>query len=82
MSLSRSMLSLAALALCVSLALASGCATRQPYPTSDESEETIERPARPLSEEEGLSDRIGEVGIVILVVAVTLGLILIPILLL
>jgi hypothetical protein len=81
MILSRSMLSLIALALCASLALASGCASRQRYPTTDESEESIERPAQPLSEEEGLADRIGEVGIVILVVAVTVGLILIPILL-
>jgi hypothetical protein len=81
MSLSRSMLPLIALALCASLALASGCASRQPYPTSDDSDESIERPARPLSDEEGLTDRIGEVGIVILLVVVTVGLILIPFLL-
>jgi hypothetical protein len=80
MTPSRYMLTVLALTLCV--ALASGCAMRQRYPTTEESEESIERPARSLDEEEGLADRIGEVGIVILVVVVTVGIILIPLLLL
>ena len=59
-----------------------GCASHQPQPTHVEDDSGIERPAVPLEEEEGLTDRIGEVGVVILVVGITLGLILIPILLL
>jgi len=62
--------------------LNSGCTARQHEPTHVEEDSDIERPAVPLSEEEGLTDRIGEVGVVILVIGVTLGLILIPILLL
>lgn len=70
------------LALTGALFFASGCASRQHQPTQVEDETNIERPAVPLSEEEGLADRIGEVGVVLLVVGVTIGLILIPILLL
>ena len=64
------------------LFLNGGCASRQHQPTQVEDDSDIERPAGPLGEEEGLTDRIGEVGVVILVVGITLGLILIPILLL
>ena len=64
------------------LFLSGGCASRQHQPTYVEDDGGIERPAEPLSEEEGLVDRIGEVGVVLLVVGVTIGLILIPILLL
>jgi hypothetical protein len=71
------------LALCGTLFLAAGCTARQHQPAPDEEEETsIERPAVPLSEETSLSDRIGEVGVVLLVIGVAIGLILIPILLL
>ena len=77
----RYVFSLVVLVLCGNLALASGCATRQRYPTTAETEESIERPARSLDEEETLADRIGQVGVVILVVGITVGLILIPILL-
>jgi len=62
------------------LLLGAGCAERQPQ--FIDSDTSIERPARPVSEEEGLSDRIGEVGVVLLVVAIAVGVILIPILLL
>ena len=68
--------------VCAVLVLAAGCATHQRYPSAAEEEAGIERPAQPLGEEEGLADRIGEVGIVILVVVVTVGGILVPLLLL
>jgi len=64
------------------LFLGAGCASRQHQPAPVEDDSGIERPAVPLGEEEGLADRIGEVGVVILVVGITIGLILIPILLL
>jgi hypothetical protein len=70
------------LALSGVLVLGTGCASRQHQPAEVEEDAGIERPAAPLSEEEGLTDRIGEVGVVILVVGITLGLILIPLLLL
>lgn len=60
-----------------------GCAARQRETAPIERQATsLERPAKPLSEEESLADRIGEVGIVVLVVVVTVGGILLPILLL
>ncbi len=60
-----------------------GCASRQRTPAQiDDDAAGVERPARALSEEEGLADRIGQVGVVLLVVVVTVGGILIPILLL
>ena len=55
---------------------------RQRPPSAVEDEAGIERPAQPLSEEETLADRIGQVGVVILIVVVTVGGILVPILLL
>ncbi len=64
------------------LAVGAGCASQQRQTTSVEEPVGIERPARSLGEEETLSDRIGEVGVVLLVVGVTLGLILVPLLLL
>ena len=71
------------LALCGAVFLGGGCAARQHEPVPAEEEETgIERPAVPLSEETSLTDRIGEVGVVHLVVGVAIGLILLPILLL
>jgi hypothetical protein len=70
------------LALSGVLFLGGGCASRQRQPAEVDESTTVERPAVPLSEEQGLADRIGEVGVVILVVGVTIGLILIPILLL
>jgi hypothetical protein len=59
-----------------------GCASQRRQETSIEEPATIERPARPLGEEEGLADRIGEVGVVLLVVGVTVGAIAVPLLLL
>ena len=60
----------------------SGCANRQHQPAAIDDDTSIERPATPLDEETSWTDRIGEVGIVLLIVAVTVGGILIPILLL
>jgi hypothetical protein len=70
------------LALTGTLGLGAGCASRQHETAPVEEETNIERPAVPLSEEEGLTDRIGQIGIVLLVVGVAIGLIIIPILLL
>lgn len=64
------------------LCMAAGCASHQHQAAEIDESTSIERPARPLSEEQSLSDRIGEVGIVLLVIAVTVGGILIPLLLL
>lgn len=75
-------ITLVLLTLSAMLTLASGCAARSSESTSMEEPAGIERPAQPLEEEEGLADRIGEVGIVLLVVVVTVGGILVPLLLL
>jgi len=72
-------MALVLVALCTSLFL-TGCAARQPE--TIDAPVGIERPARPLSEEEGLADRIGEIGVVLLVIVVSIGGILLPILLL
>jgi hypothetical protein len=69
------------LALCGALFLGTGCASRQRQPADIDDDRSIERPAVPMSEETDLVDRIGEVGVVLLVVGVAVGLILIPILL-
>jgi hypothetical protein len=61
------------MALCTVLSLAAGCAGRQPETPWIEEPVGIERPAVPLGEEESLADRIGEVGVVLLVVGVTIG---------
>ena len=66
----------------IMLSGAVGCAARQPHPASVEESAGIERPARPLEEEESFWDRAGEVGIVLLIVGITVGGILLPILLL
>jgi hypothetical protein len=67
-------------ALVIAVLVGSGCAAHQ---RSRPAEDTrIERPAVPLSEEESLSDKIGEVGVVVLIAVVTVGGILLPILLL
>lgn len=75
-------MTLALLALSAVLMLFNGCAAREPQTTSIEEPVGIERPAEPLEEETTLSDRIGEFGIVLLVVVVTIGGILVPLLLL
>ena len=62
------------------LFLAPGCATQYRPGPGDHSR--MERPAHPLEEEESLSDKVGEVGVVVLIVVVTVGGILIPIILL
>ena len=60
------------------LFLGAGCASRQHQPAEVEEDAGIERPAVPLSEEEGLTDRIGEVGVALLVVGIAIALIVIP----
>jgi hypothetical protein len=70
------------IALCGALFAGAGCASHQATPETEEESTSIERPAVPLEEEETLTDRIGQVGVVILVLAVTIGGILLPILLL
>jgi hypothetical protein len=65
-------------ALCSAPLATTGCAARPMQPPMIETE-TIERPAEPLDDEESLADRIGEVGIVILVVGIAIGGILLPI---
>ncbi len=69
-------------ALCAVLFLGVGCAAHHRQPSAVEDDAGIERPAQPLGEEEGLADRIGQIGIVLLLVVVTVGGILVPILLL
>lgn len=64
------------------LGLAAGCASHQREAAQIDETTSIERPAVPLSDEQTLADRIGEVGIVLLVIAVTVGGILLPLLLL
>ncbi len=67
-------------ALVIAVLVGSGCATHQ---RSRPAEDTgIERPAVPVSEDESLTDKIGEVGVVVLIVVLTVGVILVPILLL
>ena len=70
------------MALCSVLWLAAGCASRPHQAAEIDDTSSIERPAVPLGEEQTLSDRFGEMGIVLLVIAVAVGGILIPILLL
>ena len=67
-------------ALSLVLLIEAGCASRQRSTTPIEEPAGIERPARSLEEEESLFDRIGEVGVVLLVVGVTIGLIVVPLL--
>jgi hypothetical protein len=66
--------------LCGSAPLVTGCAARQEEWHTTEEPASIERPASPLEEEKSLADRAGEVMVVILVVGITVGLILVPIL--
>lgn len=72
----------ASVMLCLGLFLGSGCAARQSQPATSAVAPSIERPARPLGEEETLADQIGQVGVVLLVIGVTVGGILLPVLLL
>jgi hypothetical protein len=59
--------------LSATLFLASGCASsKKPEPATVDYR-GIERPARPVGEEESVSDRMGQVGVVLLVVLVTAG---------
>lgn len=64
----------------------SACSTRPSMTPQErqayEERQSIERPARGLEEETSLADRIGQVGVVILVVGITLAGIMLPILLL
>jgi hypothetical protein len=60
------------------LLVAPGCASQQRSPERGDTVESMERPAVPLEDEETLSDKIGEVGVVLLVV----GAVVVPIVLL
>jgi hypothetical protein len=64
------------------LLFAAGCSSRQRDTVAIDEPAGIERPARPLTEEESFADRVGQVGVVILVIGATVGAILLPILLL
>jgi hypothetical protein len=70
------------LALSILLVVAPGCASQRSSPRGSASIEGIERPARSMDEEEGLSDKMGEVGVVLLVVGSAIAGILLPLLLL
>jgi len=63
------------------LLIAPSCASEQHTSGGGGSIEGIERPARPLGEEESLADKIGEVGVVLLVVGSVAAGIVIPLLL-
>jgi len=65
----------------VGLSVFAGCSGGQ-HPTSYSSPTGIERPAQPVEEEEGFSDKAGEVGVVLLVVGATVAGVLVPLLLL
>jgi hypothetical protein len=55
-----------------------GCASEQHAPSRTQTVDEFERPAVPLEEEETLSDKIGQVGVVLLVV----GAVVVPVVLL
>ncbi|HEX7409829.1 MAG TPA: hypothetical protein VF515_19545 [Candidatus Binatia bacterium] len=67
--------------LLAGLTVLGACTARQPRPTAAEKRAAIERSA-PLPEEAGVGDQIGQVGVAVLLVVVTVGGILLPILLL
>lgn len=56
-----------------------GCATQRPRERQLEQPASIERPARPIYAEDDWTDKVGEVGVVLLVLVVAVGAILIPI---
>lgn len=57
------------------------CTARQPTPTSAEGQASIEEPAQPLPAEGSVADVIGQVGVAVMMVIVTLGqVILLPLL--
>ena len=73
---------IALVALSGLLFVAPGCASEQhSYASDDSMNDSIERPAQPLEEESSLSDKIGEVGVVCLVVGGVAAGIVIPLLL-
>ncbi|MCK6555537.1 hypothetical protein L6Q96_13310 [Candidatus Binatia bacterium] len=64
------------------LMFAPACASRQPEPKPFRTPQSIERPAKSLTDESSTADRAGEIAVVILVVAVTVAGIVVPIILL
>jgi len=59
------------------------CTARQPTPTSTEGQASIEEPAQPLPAEGSVADVIGQVGVAVMMVIVTVGrVVLLPLLLL
>jgi hypothetical protein len=65
-------------ALCGGVALVSGCASRQPQPTTIESRASSDETNAALTDDKSLADRLGEGGVVLLVVAVAIGGIVLP----
>ena len=63
--------------LCGTLLAGAGCASRQKEATSVDYR-GIERPARPLSEEDSTTWKVGEVAVVVLAIAVAGALIALP----
>jgi hypothetical protein len=64
-------------ALCSALFLGAGCSSRQPEPSTADYR-GIERPARPVLEEDSSTETAGEIAVVILAVAVAGALIALP----
>ncbi|HYD49407.1 MAG TPA: hypothetical protein VEB21_13720, partial [Terriglobales bacterium] len=56
-----------------------GCSSRQRYADPYE-RESIERPAEPISQEEGPAEKVGKVLVVIVTVGIAIGLIVVPVL--
>jgi hypothetical protein len=61
------------------LVQAAGCAGRDRHPAPIQQPASMERPARPIGEEQSFTDKMGEVGVAILVVGVAIVLIALPI---
>lgn len=59
------------------------CTARQPTPTFSEAQASIEESAQPLPAEDSVADLMGQVGVAVLMVIVTVGrVVLLPLLLL
>ena len=67
---------------CGLLLVAPGCASERHAPGRGASQDSIERPARGLDEEQSFGDKLGEFGVVLLVVGSVAAGIILPLLLL
>jgi hypothetical protein len=68
--------------LAVTLLAGAGCASRDRDRPPIDQPASIERPAKPIDEEQGLADKIGEVGVALLVVSIVIAGIVLPLILL